>query len=87
MGNRQLQWEKEKSHLLNKQEIFNMEIIELKQRIANLSQVNKTLADALGGNIGVETLVDEIKLLSAKMIGDSEVLSKMETRIKIKKKS
>ena len=64
-----------------------MEIIELKQRVNNLSQVNKTLAEALGGNIGIETLVDEIKLLSAKMIGDSEVLNKMETRIKIKKKS
>jgi hypothetical protein len=47
MSKRQSQWEKERGTLMSKNEVANIEIIELKQRIVNLAKINETLANAM----------------------------------------
>jgi hypothetical protein len=47
MSKRQSQWEKERATLMSKNEVANIEIIELKQRIINLAKINETLTNAM----------------------------------------
>jgi hypothetical protein len=47
ISKRQSQWERERGTLMSKNEVANIEIIELKQRIVNLSKINETLTNAM----------------------------------------
>ena len=48
MGLKESVWIKEKSMMMGKMEMANLEVAEMKQRNNNLIQINQTLTQALG---------------------------------------
>ena len=64
LTNNQAAWEKERNQFISQQQILDMEVIELKQRLANLAQINEALMQALSNNEVTEETMCGIKSLA-----------------------